>query len=232
MAKEYNIIVLDTETTGLEADKDRLVELAAVDALNPSKHFTTLVNPQRSIPPEARAVHHISPAEVENAPTESEAFRMLLDTMVNPSNPTIFVAHNAKFDRGFITRIAPAFEAYWICTYKSAMMLVPDAPAFTNQVLRYFLELEVETPPDLFPHRALYDTIVTAAIFNHFRNLGTVNQMAQWTANPIVLPRVTFGKHKGLTWDKVPFGYLKWIVGQSDMDEDVVHTANHYMRRG
>jgi len=50
-----NVIIMDTETTGLDAKEDRLVEIAGV-RLEDSKPFEAIINPERSIPPEARAM--------------------------------------------------------------------------------------------------------------------------------------------------------------------------------
>ncbi len=228
-----NEIVFDTETTGLDPKEDRLVELAGVTSGRSSEiEFTTLVDPQRSIPPEVRAIHHITPEDVVGAPYEQEAFSSFLETLRVEDGPLVLIAHNAKFDAGFITRIAPVLDVYYVDTLKLSYLAFEDAPAYGNQVLRYYLDLQVTVPPDLFPHRALYDCIVTRALYQRLREVFTLKEMIHKSANPVLLPRVTFGKHKGQKWSDVPFGYLKWCCGQSDMNEDVLHTAAHYMRGG
>lgn len=226
-------IILDTETTGIDPQKDRLVELAGVadDPLVP--HFTTLVNPARDIPPESRAIHHIGPEDVAQAPDESLALYSLMEHFRDQGvEPSEFVAHNAKFDSAFIARIAPALGIPWICTYKASMVAWPDAPAHTNQVLRYYLGLEVDTPPGLFPHRALYDTIVTRAIFKALQRSFSLKELIRISSGPVLLKKVSFGKHKGKLWSEVDYGYLRWCCSQADMNEDVIHTANYYLRKG
>ena len=64
-------IFYDTETTGINAKVDRVVEIAAYDPER-DKTFCQLVNPQRSIPVEAAAVHKITEEMVADAPTFAE----------------------------------------------------------------------------------------------------------------------------------------------------------------
>jgi len=227
-----NVIIMDTETTGLDAKEDRLVELAGV-RLEDGKPYSSLVNPRRSIPPEARAIHHISPEEVSSAIDELPALEEMNSTLINLSARRIYAAHNAKFDRGFIERIYPELDLEWICTYKCSVITWPDAPSHGNQVLRYYLGLDLKgkLPEGLFPHRALYDCIVTRELLLELLKHHTLEQLIKISNNPILLSKVSFGKHKGKLWSEVDYGYLKWASSQSDINEDVRHTANYYMRR-
>ena len=227
-----NVIVMDTETTGLDCKEDRLVEIAGV-RLEDSKSFEAVVNPERSIPPEARAIHHISPEEAALGISESAAVSQMNQQLLNLSARRIYVAHNAKFDRGFIERIAPVLDLEWICTYKCSVVTWAVAPAHGNQVLRYYLGLDLagKLPPGLFPHRALYDCIVTRELLIELLKHHTLDQLVKISNNPVLLAKVSFGKHKGKLWSEVDYGYLRWCSSQSDMNEDVLHTAAHYMRR-
>jgi DNA polymerase III subunit epsilon len=64
------LVFFDLETTGVDAARDRIVQFAAlkINPDNSERALATLVNPQRPIPPEATAVHHISDADVADAP--------------------------------------------------------------------------------------------------------------------------------------------------------------------
>lgn len=227
------VVIFDTETTGIVAADDRLVELAGVNLDAEFPIFSTLVNPERDIPAEARAIHHIGPDDIVGAPSEKEALGSFIRHFQDDSpNPLVLAAHNAKFDRGFVERINPALSPFYICTYKCALVTWPDAPGHSNQVLRYYLGLDVDVPEGLFPHRALYDCIVTRAILLELLKHHSLRELVHISNNPVLLHKVSFGKHKGKLWSEVDYGYLKWIVGQPDMDEDKIHTANHYMRNG
>ena len=67
-------IVLDTETTGLDYTRERLVEFAAVRLENGKivDEFQTLINPEQHIRKSSMAIHGITQEMVEDAPTEAE----------------------------------------------------------------------------------------------------------------------------------------------------------------
>jgi DNA polymerase III epsilon subunit-like protein len=93
-------LVIDTETTGLDPHEDRIVEIAAVlfEAGAIVERFSTRVNPGRTIPAEATAVHGISDADVADAPTFAEAW-LLVCKMAESAILTC--AYSQKFDRDF-----------------------------------------------------------------------------------------------------------------------------------
>lgn len=226
-------ITFDTETTGINCQVDRLVELAGV--CRGYEHFTTFVNPERDIPPEAKAIHHILEEDVAEAPYETGAMNNFFDHFHNGGAPLIMVAHNAKFDRGFVRRIDPLSEqnVQYICTMRCAWLSWPDAPGYSNQVLRYWLDLKPEVPEGLFPHRALYDAIVTQAILEELLKKHPVSTLLDWSNNPVLMPKVPYGKHKGKSWSEVDYGYLKWALGPTGPkdDEDFIYTAQHWKKR-
>jgi exodeoxyribonuclease X len=225
-------ITFDTETTGTDPEVDRLVELAGV--CRGFNHFSTLVNPERDIPPEARAIHHIGPEDIINAYSEVNAVIAFFKHFDCLLDDHILVAHNAKFDKGFINRIDPGYTHKYICTMRCAWLSWPDAPGYSNQVLRYWLGLEgLDLPSELFPHRALYDAIVTQGILEELLKKHPVESLLNWSNNPVLMPKVPYGKHKGKKWDEVDYGYLKWALGASGPqdDEDFIFTAQYWMNK-
>lgn len=99
MARE---IVLDTETTGFDPKTgDRLIEVGCIeieDLLPTGRTFHRFVNPERSIPPGAIAVHGITDDKVKDAPKFAEIVHDLMDFIGDAP----VIAHNAQFDRNFI----------------------------------------------------------------------------------------------------------------------------------
>jgi DNA polymerase-3 subunit epsilon len=65
------LVVFDLETTGIDVERDRIVQIAMVrvEPDGTRRTFETLVNPERPIPPEASAVHGIHDADVRDKPT-------------------------------------------------------------------------------------------------------------------------------------------------------------------
>jgi DNA polymerase III epsilon subunit family exonuclease len=95
-------VAFDTETTGLWALSNRLVEIAAVKFRADSdtrEEFQTLIDPGRPIPAEANAVHGISDEMVRGSPGSAEAIAAFLN-FCGPDS--IWVAHNAPFDMSFV----------------------------------------------------------------------------------------------------------------------------------
>ena len=226
-------IVVDTETTGLSPDTDRLVELAGVARVQDELLcWDSLCKPGIPIPPEAMAAHHITEQMVAGAQSPEDALSTMMRYMGGES--MVWVAHNAAFDRGFLARLAPSLEpaSRWVCTYRCALHLWPDAPGHSNQVLRYWLGLSPDVPDGLYPHRALYDAIVTEAILRLMLQRWKLEDLVKMSQQPAVLTKVRFGKYRGYRWADVPRDYLLWCKKQQDMDDDVRHTASHYLSGG
>lgn len=93
-------IVLDTETTGLDFTKERIIEFAAVRLENGKikDEFQTLINPQQHIRKSSIAIHGITEDMVKDAPTEAEIMPQILDFIGDYP----IVAHNAIFDYQFL----------------------------------------------------------------------------------------------------------------------------------
>ncbi|MFR1673044.1 MAG: PolC-type DNA polymerase III, partial [Candidatus Gastranaerophilaceae bacterium] len=93
-------IVLDTETTGLDYTKEKMVEFAAVRLENGKikDEFQTLINPEQHIRKSSIAIHGITKEMVEDAPTESEAMPKILEFIGDYP----IVAHNCIFDYTFL----------------------------------------------------------------------------------------------------------------------------------
>ncbi|TVR96286.1 MAG: DNA polymerase III subunit epsilon [Rhodospirillales bacterium] len=95
-------VVLDTETTGLSpADNHRIIEIGCVELINhvaTGKVFQTYLNPERSVPDEARAVHGIDDALLADKPL----FKDIADDLLSFLSDSRLVIHNADFDMRFL----------------------------------------------------------------------------------------------------------------------------------
>jgi len=59
----------------------------------------------------------------------------------------------------------------------------------------------------------------------------SVEQMIAWTLEPKLLSIVPFGKHRGSSWADVPVDYLQWMIGQRDMEPDLIWNAKRELAR-
>jgi exodeoxyribonuclease X len=219
--------VVDSETTGLDKETDKVVEVAGVllDNQDIVKTYQSLVNPGRSIPPEASAIHHITDEMVVDAPTLDAAMQNILEEEVD-----FVIAHNAKFDRQFLD----LGDYRWLCTWKLANVTWRDAPSFGNQVLRYWLKLP-GPQSNTHAHRALYDAETTTQIFLEILKQARTNdpfpKMLEITEAPVLLRTCNFGEHAGKPWAEVPVSYLKWMKSkESSWDEDRAYTMNFWLQ--
>jgi DNA polymerase-3 subunit epsilon len=123
------IAFVDLETTGTRADGDRVTEVGIVRVDDGARvsEWSTLVNPGCSIPPAIQALTGITNAMVATAPT----FAQIADEVASRIAGCVFVAHNARFDYGFLkhefARLRRAFSAPVLCTVKLSRRLYPDA---------------------------------------------------------------------------------------------------------
>lgn len=209
------IRAIDFETTGIpnEADNHAIVEIGWCDGTIPR---SVLCNPGRPIPAEAMAVHHITDAMVADATGDLSVL----------GTPDYFAAHAADYERQFFKTEIP-----FICTYKVALRLWPEAAQHNLQFLRYHLDLIVNAELCQPPHRAGPDAYLCAKLMERIiaEDRVTIDDMVRWSNGPALLPRINFGKHKGAKWDAVPLEYLEWIVHKSDLDRDVKANAKLHL---
>lgn len=243
------IAICDTETTGLpEEGEVGVVEYAHAildtETMRVAGHYSVLCNPGIPIPPEARAVHHISDADVAGRPPLAEVLGRL-----DFSGVHAMCAHNAAYDRPLV--VAAGVEIpWWICTYRCALHLWPDAPSHKNQVLRYWRDVEpmwpglhlralMESSGAMVPHRALYDVCTTAGLLIDLLRTAAERgededpgrALLALTDRPVLLGTCRFGKHRGTPWSEVPRDYLQWMLrsGAQMDDGDVAHTVRHHL---
>lgn len=228
--------VHDTETTGKDAETARIVEIATVAVHGRSGTIeeigSTLTNPGTPIPPEASAVHHLTDDDVaDEDPADVVVPDLFADIEINPI--VVHAAHNAAYDAAVIGHLTET-RGEWLCTYRLARHLLPDAPGHSNQVLRYWLGLDVPHAAGKPAHRALADAHVTAALLAHLLTLEhgceTVEELIALANSPVELRTVGFGKHAGKSWDDVPEDYLRWML-RKDFDADTEHTARTQLER-
>ena len=162
-------IVLDTETTGLDYTKEKMVEFAAVRLENGKikDKFQTLINPRQHIRKSSIAIHGITQEMVEDAPTEEEAIPQILEFMGDYP----MVAHNAIFDYSFINEaskriIGKEITNERIDTQQMFKEIYPDLDAHGLNALTDKFRVELKDH-----HRAMGDTMGLALAYPKLKKL-------------------------------------------------------------
>lgn len=202
-------IFYDTETTGINPKKDRIIEIAAYDPVE-NRSFCELVNPGFAIPPESTAIHHITDDMVADAPSFEEIGKKLTEFI--PEN-TVMIAHNndafdkhfveAEYDRNGID--LPPWE--YLDSLKWARRYRPDLPRHALQHLREVYGIEANNA-----HRALDDVMVLYKIFSMMIDDLTIENCLELLNAFRTIDRMPFGKHQGKPLEKVPKSYIGWLA--------------------
>lgn len=166
-------IVFDTETTGLSALSNRLIEIGAVLVKGGEvlSSFETFVDPETEIPPEITKLTGISQDMVEGAPKEEEAVRKFIEF----AGGRTLIAHNAPFDINFISVAAKRheipFDPKYIDTVPLSRYLNPELKRHKLDIVANHYGLG-----DFEHHRASADAEMLAMIFfkmcDKLRNSG------------------------------------------------------------
>ena len=151
-------VALDLETTGLDAQKDAIIEIGAVkfQGGRTLDTFQCLVNPQRRISPFIASLTGIRQRDLDRADTIERVAPSFI-TFVGASP---LIAHNADFDLGFLRTNGIELTNPVVDTYDLAYVVRPDAPSYSLENMAQSLEL-----PHDRPHRALDDAIATKMLF-------------------------------------------------------------------
>jgi DNA polymerase III epsilon subunit family exonuclease len=159
-------VAFDTETTGVNPKKDRMVEVAAVKYRDGEilEERTWLINPEKKIPFWAERVHGISDKMVKDAPTFAEIYPEFLEF----AGDAILLAHNASFDITFINKESA----------RCGMAPPPNVVIDSLRLFRHwFPDLESHSLANVADHakvtggdfhRALADSMYVALIFNQY----------------------------------------------------------------
>ncbi|HFB99298.1 MAG TPA: DNA polymerase III subunit epsilon, partial [Phaeodactylibacter sp.] len=159
MKKKYAII--DIETTGGRADRDKITEIAIVihDGKKIIDQWESLINPERSIPYNITQITGITDGMVEDAPKFFEVAKKVVEM----TEGCIFVAHNVRFDYGFIReefrRLGFTYMRKQLCTVRLSRKAFPGLRSYALGNLINHFGIKVNAR-----HRAMADTAATVEI--------------------------------------------------------------------
>lgn len=164
MSETIREIAFDTETTGLDWDgDDRVIELGAVELINhvaTGETFRRLINPGRPVSAKTVEITGITDADLADKPTFEDP--SVLDAFLDFVGDAQIIAHNARFDRGFLNAelkragrdLIP--EERWIDTLDIAKKKYPGAPASLDALCKRF-EISNE-------HRTLHGALLDSQL--------------------------------------------------------------------
>ncbi len=154
--------IIDVETTGGRPEFERITEIAIVlhDGERVVDTFSTLLNPERSIPWNITQLTGITNDMVATAPKFYEVAKKIVEMTTD----AIFVAHNVSFDYGFIReefrRFGYDFSRKQLCTVRMSRKAFPGLRSYSLSNLKQHFGIYAENS-----HRALDDTLATVEIF-------------------------------------------------------------------
>ncbi len=169
--------IIDIETTGGSPKTSKIIEIAIVihDGKDVIKSFSTLINPNCRIPYSITQLTNITDEMVMNAPAFHEIARKIIEL----TEEKIFVAHNVRFDYGFIKAaykdLGYDFNRKTLCTVQLSRKTFKGLPSYSLGNLCKSLDIQVKNR-----HRALGDAEATAILFTKIIEQNSNSLTPNW----------------------------------------------------
>jgi CBS domain-containing protein len=218
--------VIDTETTGLDPAKARIVEIGAVPLkagkLDEKSALRQLVNPGEPIPPVTTEIHHIDDAMVASEPGFAAAWPDLAATI----SGAILIGHRVGFDLAVLKRECARAGLPWTAprtldTALLAQVAAPDLGGYSLEHLASWLGVEVDGR-----HSALGDAVLTAMIFLALvpkLRAGNIRTLAEAEQACLALTHVLDDQHRA--------GWADAVTAPSLRDERALVRIDPYPYR-
>lgn len=160
-----SIVAIDIESTGLDKDRDSIIEIGAVrfNGKRVEDEFSTLVNPGKHIPDFITGLTGIDDSMVRNAPRLQDIVHELAAFVADAP----VIGHNVRFDLGFLQKANVLNLNRVIDTYVLASILMPAASRYNLGALGQ--QLGILLPAT---HRALDDARVTHAVYERLAEMA------------------------------------------------------------
>jgi DNA polymerase-3 subunit epsilon len=169
------VVVFDTETTGLNTKKDAVLSIGAVkvkgDRILTSESFEIFLKPDKEISVESIKIHHIRPCDLENGIEPQEGAKKFLDFIGNRP----LVGYYLEFDMAMMNRLIKPWLGITLPNkqievsglyFDKKIALIPQG----NIDLRFDTILRDLKIPRMGQHNALNDAIMTAMVYIKLKN--------------------------------------------------------------
>ena len=230
--------VIDLETTGNSFTDGGVVEIGWQDVAPDGEGGwalrggpgAILIDPVNPISPATSAIHHIVDEDVAAAPLWQAAAPDILRASPGPA-PLALVAHRASFEQRWCGQSFTG-GLPWICTYKSALRIWPDAPGHSNQGLRYWRRpAGLDRALGLPAHRAGPDAYVTAYHLRDMLAVASVAELIAWSSEPALLIKIPYGKLRGRRFRDLDAADLERVLTAERVDGDIAFTVRYELAR-
>ncbi len=222
-------ICLDCESTGLDPETDRAIEVAATlfTFKEVLQKYETLLDPECPIPKASQEIHKISQEMIAGKPKIREILPHLIEMIAGH----ILVGHGIAFDIALIANEAKRFQIP--CRIQSQpsidtlrlARLYGGSPVNSLERLREHFNIQSEGA-----HRAMSDVTVNIEVFKQLtKNFNTTEQIFKTLQKPIKLKAMPLGKHKGRRFEEIPVEYLLWAE-KKDFDQDLLYSIRSELR--
>ena len=160
-------VVLDTETTGFHAySGDEVIDIAMIELQGlqaTGRYYQSYINPQRPIPTESTAIHHLTNKDVAQAPTLHEVLPEVLNFIDN----AVLVGHHINFDIRFINKALQQYchgqlQNPWVDTMLLYLEHRGQIGHYTLEEVAQHCHVEITNR-----HSAEGDAKATASIFEY-----------------------------------------------------------------
>lgn len=203
-----NIIVIDTETTGLQKGA-RPVEIAYVD-VGGEKEYCERFNPGMAIDAQAAAITGIGYDQIKDC-------RMYTDFEMPDCQ--YIAGHNISYDVRILAEFNPAIDGIkQICTLALSRHCWPHIP---SHKLADMIEL-VQPGFSFDAHSALDDVKATRVLLLAIVDklgLNTADELFVASEKARVIKTMPFGKHRGVPMSSLPKSYVRWALENLEMDK-------------
>lgn len=210
-------IVLDTETTGLDAPM-RAVEIAWIifdDELNVLAEHVMRTDPERPISEGASAIHGVHDKDVIGCPKVPEVM-----ALVPKGDPRlIVVGHNISYD----LRVVGEHLEYHadVCTLALSRRWIKGTTNHKLPTLQAELGLTKQDS-----HSALGDCRTSLEVLARCMEASGRNfkALVELESVPKMITKMPFGMHKGKLFTEIPRDYLQWLSKREQLHKDLEYT--------
>ena len=235
---------VDIESTGIDLKNDRIIQLALLKLKNDEiTAFNDLCYTDIEMNDTVIAVHGITNAMLEDKywPYEVDSFVELEEGNIETN---FFISHGNELDVAMLKNEELDLEMVCVDTDKCSRHLLKDATSYKlyELITQYGLEAKAEKIAknmglnNIKAHDALSDALWHYVLFNFLmqRVDDDIEKLVTLTTTPMMLEKISFGKHKNKSFEEVmlqdPLDMVWMYVNVSKDWMDLEYTLTHWLK--